>query len=51
MPVGPLSPPGFIDGHIHFASSLFWDLTCDPMPQHSITTVLFGNCSFLAPVR
>jgi N-acyl-D-aspartate/D-glutamate deacylase len=44
--------PGFIDTHTHFDPTLFWDRTCDPMPQHGVTSVLVGNCSLsLAPIR
>jgi N-acyl-D-amino-acid deacylase len=31
---------------------VFWDQTCDPMPQHGVTTVLTGNCALsLAPLK
>jgi N-acyl-D-aspartate/D-glutamate deacylase len=44
--------PGFLETHTHLDPSLFWDVTCDPLPQHGVTTVLYGNCGLsLAPIR
>jgi len=44
--------PGFIDVHTHLDPTMHWDATCDPMPQHGVTSVLTGNCALsLAPLR
>jgi N-acyl-D-amino-acid deacylase len=49
---GALVTPGFLETHTHLDPSLFWDATCDPLPQHGVTTVLYGNCGLsLAPIR
>jgi N-acyl-D-amino-acid deacylase len=49
---GAYVTPGFIESHTHLDPSLFWDATCDPLPQHGVTSALIGNCSLsLAPIR
>ena len=49
---GAFVTPGFLETHTHLDPSLFWDATCDPLPQHGVTTVLYGNCGLsLAPIR
>jgi N-acyl-D-amino-acid deacylase len=49
---GAIVTPGFLETHTHLDPALFWDATCDPLPQHGVTTVLYGNCGLsLAPIR
>ena len=49
---GAYVTPGFLETHTHLDPTVFWDSTCDPLPQHGVTSVLFGNCGLsLAPVR
>jgi N-acyl-D-amino-acid deacylase len=49
---GAFVTPGFLDTHTHLDPSVFWDPTFDSLPQHGVTTVLYGNCGLsLAPIR
>ena len=49
---GAYVTPGFLETHTHLDPTVFWDPACDPLPQHGVTSVLFGNCGLsLAPVR